>query len=80
MQQQHSNPCSRCGKERIFVKTWKELVGTSMITYTITACPDKECQDAVDKEYEQKEERKRMFAARRPAFRGRPAARPVKAS
>jgi len=45
----YSNPCPRCGKERIFVKTWKEKIGYSTITTTETACPDKECQKIVVK-------------------------------
>ena len=46
----YSNPCPRCGKERIFVKTWKEKIGYSTITTTETACPDKECQSMINKE------------------------------
>ena len=49
-----SNPCYRCGKERIKAKTWNEKVtnfmGTSVITYTQTVCPDPECQKIVEKE------------------------------
>ncbi|MBI5127309.1 hypothetical protein HZA76_02530 [Candidatus Roizmanbacteria bacterium] len=45
----YSNPCSRCGKERVFVKTWKEKIGYSTITTTETACPDPECQKIVEK-------------------------------
>ena len=45
-----SNPCIECGKERIEGKTWKEKVGTSVLIYTQTVCPDKECQKIVDKE------------------------------
>lgn len=43
-----SNPCVRCGKQRIDKKTWKEKIeshfGVSYITHTETICPDKECQ------------------------------------
>lgn len=46
-----SNPCTRCGKERINGKTWKEKIvshfGTSFIVHTETTCPDKECQKIV---------------------------------
>ncbi len=49
-----SNPCIRCGKERIVVKTWKEHIdvyfGNSTVVYTESACPDKACQKLVDKE------------------------------
>lgn len=44
-----SNPCVRCGKERIDGKTWKGKTGVSPITYTQTICPDSQCQKIVDK-------------------------------
>lgn len=44
-----SNPCIRCGKERIDGKTWQGKVGTSVITYTKTVCPDSACQKILDK-------------------------------
>ncbi len=51
MQSKISNPCIRCGKERIIVKTWNEKVdtyfGTSDIVHTETACPDPACQAIV---------------------------------
>lgn len=40
--------CIRCGKDRIFQKTWKEMVGTSVVTYTRSVCSDPECQKKVD--------------------------------
>ncbi len=43
-----SNPCVRCGKQRLDGKTWEGKVGVSPITYTMTVCPDKECQKIVD--------------------------------
>lgn len=43
-----SNPCIRCGKPRIDGKTWEGKIGVSSITYTITVCPDSECQKMVD--------------------------------
>ena len=46
----HSNPCIRCGKERVFVKSWKETIGYSTITTTEMDCPDIECQKIVNKE------------------------------
>ncbi len=45
-----SNPCIRCGKERIVAKSWKELVGKSLLTYTTNICPDPACQKLIDKE------------------------------
>ncbi len=43
-----SNPCIRCGKERIEGKSWKEKSGTAFIVHTKTICPDKECQKALE--------------------------------
>lgn len=43
-----SNPCVRCGQQRIDGKTWKGKVGASPVTYTMTVCPDKACQKVVD--------------------------------
>lgn len=43
-----SNPCIRCGKERIEGKSWKAKIGVSSVTYTQTICPDKACQKVVD--------------------------------
>lgn len=42
------NSCTRCGKERITGKTWKTKIGNSIITHTLTLCPDKACQKLVD--------------------------------
>jgi len=48
------NVCSRCGKPRIAVKSWVELIktysGEYSITHTINVCPDPECQQKVDTE------------------------------
>lgn len=43
-----SNPCVRCGTERIDGKSWKGKVGASPVTYIVTVCPDKACQKVVD--------------------------------
>lgn len=43
-----SNPCIKCGKERVDSKTWKGKIGSSVVTYTMTICPDSECQKQVD--------------------------------
>lgn len=42
------NPCSRCGNERIVVRTWEEKVWDSVIVNTETKCPNPECQKEVD--------------------------------
>ena len=43
-----NNPCIECGKQRVDGKTWKGKVGSSVITYTLTICPDPACQKKVD--------------------------------
>ena len=57
-----SNPCIRCGKQRIDSKTWEEKItnfmGTSIITHTQTVCPDPECQKIVEKEQDVRKKRK----------------------
>lgn len=47
---QQNTICIRCGKMRIESKSWNEYVGTSLITYTETVCPDEECQKIVDEQ------------------------------
>lgn len=56
-----SNPCVRCGKERVDGgKTWENKVGASVVTYIMTVCPDAECQKQVEKAIA---ERKRKTAS-----------------
>jgi hypothetical protein len=50
MIQNISNPCIRCGTERIISKVWKEKIGTSIVTTTEKVCPNPECQQLVTKE------------------------------
>ena len=54
MDRKYSNPCTRCGKERIKSKTWKETVtnymNTTVVVHTETVCPDPECQKIVEKD------------------------------
>ncbi len=56
MQTKNSNPCTRCGKERIEGKKYKEEIatffGTSTIVHVDTICPDKECQEIVESKLE----------------------------
>lgn len=44
-----SNPCIRCGKERVDSKTREVKIGASVMTYTETKCPDSTCQKEVEK-------------------------------
>ena len=56
-----TNPCIRCGKERVILKTWKEKMetyaGVSILVHTETGCPDKSCQKIVLEEYRVRKER-----------------------
>ncbi len=44
-----SNKCTTCGKERIVIKTYKEKIGTSYVTFKEMTCPDPECQKRINK-------------------------------
>ncbi len=61
MQLMVSNPCVRCGKERITVRTYNEMVAGSLIIHSETSCPDFECQAVVNKKLEKERlQRERM--------------------
>ncbi len=49
--------CIRCGKIRVIAKSWKEYVGSSLVTYVETVCPDSECQKLVDEQLKKKKEK-----------------------
>lgn len=65
MAKNYSNPCIRCGKERIDSETWEETVinfiGTTIVTHTKTVCPDPECQKLVERELENQRKKKEEF-------------------
>ncbi len=50
-----TNPCPRCGKNRVDGKTWTEEVatfsGVSLVTHTQTLCPDPKCQKIVEEKW-----------------------------
>lgn len=48
MKYTHTNPCIRCGKERIVKKTWTKKVDSSIIEFVNAICPDPACQKIVD--------------------------------
>ena len=56
-----ANVCIRCGKERIIVEKWEEKIKqehhTTTINHIQTSCPDKKCQDAVDKMLAQRKQK-----------------------
>ncbi len=60
--QTQNNPCIRCGKQRIRVGTYKELLGNSIVTRTKTACPDVTCQAIVDRQLNKEKKQRERFA------------------
>lgn len=56
-----NNPCVRCGRQRIDGRTWKEKVGISVVTYTMTICPDSACQKIVDKAIADRKEKNELI-------------------
>jgi hypothetical protein len=53
-----TNPCIRCGKERIKDKEQTVILNASKTKVTYYICPDKECQKIVSKQIKEKEEKK----------------------
>lgn len=55
-----SNPCVRCGTERVVLRTWVEESEqggrVSRLTHTLMVCPDAACQAKVEKELQRKED------------------------
>lgn len=66
MNNKPQNPCTRCGKERILLKTWEERMETFSGVEVIqinskTICPDKKCQKIVEKDLKvQKDKREKV--------------------
>lgn len=52
-----TNPCIRCGKDRIVAKEWKEKIGNSVVICTSNVCPDPECQKIVESQLKSKKDR-----------------------
>ena len=65
MQTVYSNPCIRCGKDRVVSKTWTQQIGNTVLTRTDTVCPDKSCQKAVDLDMEEKRLKKEAIMNRK---------------
>lgn len=55
------NFCTRCGKQRVVVKTYKEKIGNSVVIYTEKACPDPECQKRVNTQLTSDESKRRRI-------------------
>ena len=53
--------CTRCGKERIVVSSQTKKVDKATVTYTVTVCPDPECQKMVDKGLVVEEHKRKMI-------------------
>jgi hypothetical protein len=53
--------CIRCGKTRVVIDTYEEKVETSVVTYTVTACTDSDCQKIVDKLLKDEEKKREMI-------------------
>ncbi len=65
MQKQIGNFCVRCGKERVVVKVWSEVIGTSVVKYSLANCPDILCQKIVDKNNLLREEKQQFHLLKR---------------
>ncbi len=53
MNKKYTNPCTRCGKERVLLRKWIEEIPTFAnkmikITRAENICPDPECQKIVN--------------------------------
>lgn len=72
MQRPYKNICYRCGKERIVVRVWVEKSENSTIENTETACPDKKCQEASERDItKQRNKRLQMEKRKRESIRNR---------
>jgi len=63
-----TNPCVRCGKERIKKSEKTTLVNASTIKSVLYVCPDKECQKKLEEEIAVKVARRLSFVNRRASF------------
>ena len=53
--------CIRCGKERIVKSSFTEKLEKTTAIYTVTVCPDPECQKMVEKELMAEESRRKVM-------------------
>lgn len=70
MNKQYTNPCIRCGKERIVSKTWIETITTfsgklQEVEHIEAVCPDHDCQEMLDKEFAKQKEKRDKIASDR---------------
>lgn len=68
-------PCIRCGKIRVFSKTWKEQPDNrgNVLTYTESVCPDPECQAVVSAMFAEKKQKREDMENRRKSIKLKPA-------
>lgn len=62
--------CIRCGKTRIFLRTWKDRGETGkgpVVTHEETRCPDVECQKIVDEGFQAMKDRRTQSEERKKA-------------
>lgn len=76
-----TNPCNRCGKQRVVVRSYQEVVGSTTVTRTESVCPDPDCQKKVDKTNSAEKE-KRLNASytsqnKRFTYSNKPTTKPV---
>lgn len=59
--------CIRCGKLRVFYRTWKDRAGGrgAPITHVESVCPDSACQKIVDAKFAEMRERRELSEERR---------------
>lgn len=53
--------CIRCGKTRIFLRSWKDRGESgrgTIVTHEETRCPDLECQKIVDEKFQEMKDRR----------------------
>lgn len=65
MQKQLVSQCIRCGRPRVFEKTWKQQIGTSVLTFTRSVCADSACQKIVDEQIAAQKEKRAFHEQRR---------------
>ena len=60
--------CIRCGKTRIFLKSWKDRGENGrgpVVTHEESRCPDIECQKIVDEKFQEMKDRRTQAEERK---------------
>ncbi|MCL4353540.1 hypothetical protein M1615_03710 [Patescibacteria group bacterium] len=53
--------CTRCGKERVIKSSYTEKLEKTTVIYTVTVCPDPECQKLVEMGLVADEEKRKIM-------------------